>query len=309
MSPQPGQTELGRAIQQVIQKQLAAGSDKSEVKFAEARIASIRSVSGGCISQAESVTLANGRTFFVKSNHRTPELFSAESAGLAEIESTQAIRVPHVIGTGLTESGVGFVVLESIETGKPGVDFETRFGRSLANMHARGRSEQFGFHLDNHIGSSNQINRWTTRWVEFWAQYRLGYQLSLAQENGMATAEFSKRCDRLISKLKTLIEIDVEPSLIHGDLWSGNFMVANNGEPVLIDPAVYFGSRESEFGMTTLFGGFGSRFYEAYNECWPLADGWHERVEIYRLYHLMNHLNLFGKGYFGACMEILKKYS
>ena len=163
--------------------------------------------------------------------------------------------------------------------------------------------------MDNHIGSSIQVNRWTTNWVEFWAQHRLGFQLSLAQRNGYVTTEFSKRCNRIISRLDTILKTDAEPCLIHGDLWSGNFMVARDGEPVLIDPAAYFGSREAEFGMTTLFGGFGSKFYDAYNECWPLSDGWQERVDVYRLYHLMNHLNLFGHGYYAGCIEILKKFN
>lgn len=307
MSQQPLQAELQRAIEQAIQSQ-----DASQPGFpntaTETRIATTISVSGGCISPAEIVTLKDGRQFFVKSNHRTPELFSAESKGLKAIEATCAIRVPQVIGTGQTESGIGFLILESIGTGLPGSDFESIFGRSLAKLHQQGRGDRFGFDSDNHIGSSNQINRWSENWVEFWAESRLGYQLSLARDNGLATPEFARKCNHLISKLETLIKTDEAPALIHGDLWSGNFMVSTTGRPVLIDPAVYFGSREAEFGMTTLFGGFGTRFYDAYNEYWPLDDGWRERVEVYRLYHLLNHLNLFGSGYFAGCMEILEKY-
>ena len=302
-------TELHHAIVQVIQQRTPAKPDNQARDCTNIRITSSRNVAGGCISQTEIVTLADGRKFFVKSNELTAELFPAESKGLAAIESTQVIRVPQVIGVGKSKSGVGFLVLESIETGRPGNEFESQFGRAMAKMHLHGRNDRFGFNSDNHIGSSIQLNHWMANWVEFWAINRLGYQLSLASENGYATPEFTRRCDLIIARLDTLIGTDEKPSLIHGDLWSGNFMVSSDGEPVLIDPAVYFGSREAEFGMTTLFGGFGSRFYDAYAACWPLPNGWQERVEVYRLYHLMNHLNLFGPGYLSQCMEILKKYS
>ena len=308
MSQKLKQTELRQAIEQVIERCDALSLQPLDRETAKTRIVSSRSVSGGCISQAEIVTLENGRRYFVKSNSSTPDLFVAESTGLAALRSTQTVRVPQVIGTDVTKLGIGFLVLELIETGQPGREFEAEFGRALAEMHMQSRHNRFGFHADNYIGSSSQINQWKTNWVEFWATNRFGFQLSLAEQNGHATAEFSKRFQRIISRLDTLISTDEDASLIHGDLWSGNFMVSASGKPVLIDPAVYYGSREAEFGMTTLFGGFGAEFYDAYQERWPLADGWQDRVELYRLYHLMNHLNLFGAGYFGGCMEILKKY-
>ncbi len=309
MSPLSRNTELRQSIERVIQAHIATGSNHLEGELTRVSISSTQRVSGGCISQAEIVTLEDGCKFFVKYNHTTPELFVAESEGLAEIELTKAIRVPQVIGNDQTDSGTGLLVLEVIETGQADTEFETRLGRSLANMHRRGRNDRFGYHCDNFIGRSLQINCWATSWVEFLIRDRLGYQSSLAQANGHTTTEFLKRFDRVISKLTSFIESDVEPCLIHGDLWSGNFMIASNGDPVLIDPAVYYGSREAEFGMTTLFSGLSPRFYDAYNECWPMSDGWQERVEIYRLYHLLNHLNLFGGVYFPACMQILKKFS
>lgn len=279
----------------------------------EAQIVNSRSVSGGCISSAEIVTLGDGRTFFVKSKLDAGELFQRESEGLVAIERTNAIKVPAVIGLGETESRVGFLVLEHIEGGGEGKGFSKTFGRQLAAMH-RFNSEHgsgpdsFGFEADNFIGSTPQPNDWYADWGEFWVENRIRFQLKLAVENGYASSEFRNGCENLIDKFDQIVARDECPCLIHGDLWSGNFMVSSAGSPVLIDPAAYFGSREAEFGMTTLFGGFNSHFYHAYNEAWPLSDGWESRVEIYRLYHLMNHLNLFGSSYYTGCIEILRKY-
>ena len=294
----------GSDLYPCVQKCLA---DQSDVQV---KIKSCRSVSGGCINNAEIVSTEDGREFFIKSNHQSPELFVAESQGLAAIAATNSIRVPTVIGMGKTQSGTGFLILEVIQTGRRAADFFENFGHSLAQMHQTAAAEQFGFESSNHIGSTPQINHWNQCWVEFWAENRLRFQLRLAIENGVSSSELTRLCENLISKLDQFIGFpDERPALIHGDLWSGNFMISDAGQPVLIDPAVYFGSREAEFGMTTLFGGFGPTFYEAYNEAWPLSDGWEERVEIYKLYHLMNHLNLFGSGYLGGCLEVLRRFA
>lgn len=275
----------------------------------QARVVSRQTVTGGCIGRAEVFTLDTGQRVFVKSSPDFPESFAAESAGLAAIGKSNSIQVPEEIGCGQTESGLGFLVLEWIETVPRDADFEIELARLLAQLHRQCRNARFGFDTDNFLGGSRQCNQWSSRWVEFWAVHRLGYQLELSNTLGYATAEFNLRCHRLIDHLDSLLKTDESASLIHGDLWSGNLLCGPNCLPVLIDPAVYFGSRESEFGMTTLFGGLSPRFYDAYHEAWPLAAGWETRVEIYRLYHLMNHLNLFGPSYFGSCLEILIKFT
>lgn len=273
-------------------------------------IASVHPVSGGCINETNILKTTDGQRYFVKSHSSAPtDMFAAESAGLSAIADTNTIAVPQVIAEGKGSSGEGFLILETIECGKRSRDFFETFGHQLANLHRAGSSEQFGFSTDNFLGSTAQPNPWTDNWTEFWAESRLGFQLRLATRNGQGGQKLQTLGKKLIDRLEALIGIpDEPPGLIHGDLWSGNFMVGSEGQPVLIDPAVYYGSREAEFGMTTLFGGFPSEFYDAYLETWPLADGWETRVEIYRLYHLLNHLNLFGSSYLGGCLEILEKY-
>ena len=294
------QIELHQSVERLIEKESGTHS----------RIISSASVSGGCINATEIVTLDDQRRFFVKSQSDSLEPFMAEAAGLAAIRSANAIRVPNLIGVGQTEFGDGFLVLEAIESGQSPAGFFENFGAALALMHQRGSSDRFGFDHDNYLGRSFQPNGWTKNWVEFWAEHRLGFQLKLAHQNGYTTPDLTRLVESLINRLGDFIGATDAGggSLVHGDLWSGNFLVSAEGDPVLIDPAVYYGSREVEFGMTTLFGGFDSGFYDAYNEAWQLPDGWEERVEIYKLYHLMNHLNLFGNSYLGGCLEVLAKF-
>ncbi len=275
----------------------------------EVVVLSTRPTSGGCINQTEILTLTDGRSFFVKSNATTPDLFESESIGLAAIAQTNTIRVPQTIGHGTTESGIGFLVLEQIETGTTGSNFYEDFGRSLAEMHRIGCAEKFGFDSNNHIGQTQQINRQHVDWFEFWTVNRIEFQLDLASKKGFASKELIAGCERVNRTLERLIGSSSEPpSLIHGDLWSGNFMVSSSGQPILIDPAVYYACRESEFGISTLFGGFDPQFYDAYNEQWPMKDGWQDRVAIYKLYHLLNHVNLFGSSYLTGCLQIIKKF-
>ena len=275
----------------------------------DAKVLSTETVSGGCINSAICCCLENGKRYFVKFNRSVPDVFGLESEGLEAIRSTGAFKVPEVIGFGKTELETQFLVLEFIPPAPKAKNFFEVFGRQLAQMHqANHEQSRFGFASDNFIGSTPQKNAWHKDWVEFFAVQRLEFQLKLANDNGWATPELNKRCDKLILQLDRFIGSSSEPpALLHGDLWSGNYLISSQGNPVLIDPAVYFGARESEFGMIKLFGGFNSEFYHAYNEAYPLADGWQQRTDIYQLYHLLNHLNLFGTSYLSGCLQILRK--
>ena len=243
-----------------------------------------------------------------------PGVFGLEAEGLQAIRSTAAFKVPDVIGVGETEGQseqrTQFLVLEYIPPAPRSKNFFETFGRQLAQMHQANHQEsRFGFSSDNFIGSTPQKNTWHTDWVEFFATQRLEFQLKLANGSNLATPELNKGCDKLILQLDRFIGSSEPPALLHGDLWSGNYLISQDGNPVLIDPAAYFGARECEFGMIKLFGGFNSQFYDAYNEAYPLSDGWEQRTEIYQLYHLLNHLNLFGTSYLPQCLQILRKLS
>lgn len=274
------------------------------------KIVNTTSISGGSINSAFQVILKDGRRFFVKSNSvELVRMFECEAAGLRELERANAIRIPEVIGVG-TASSQSFLVLELIDSAEPKPEFSREMGTQLAILHQT-RNEKFGFQESNFLGSSNQPNDWNESWPEFWAQCRLGFQLKLARDQGNGDRELQQLGDRLLGKLESRLRSTEQesPALLHGDLWSGNYISGTAGEPVFVDPAVYFGSREAEFGMTTLFGGFDADFYDAYNEVSPLAEGSTDRIAIYRIYHLLNHLNLFGNSYLSGCLEILKKYA
>lgn len=277
----------------------------------EAEVVSASAVSGGCINNACDVKLSDGRRFFVKSNATAPpRFFACEAEGLQALGAAGAIRVPTVVGWNTEGEGEDFIVLERIESGRPGPGFFEDFGRRFADLHRQATNERFGFDRDNYIGSTLQPNRWADDWAEFWRRHRLGFQLDLARRNGVSEPILDRLGDRVLDRLDELIsEPAEEPCLLHGDLWSGNYMADEKGEPVLIDPAVYYGRREADLAMTHLFGGFDHRFYDAYEEAWPLQPGSKDRLEIYKLYHLLNHLNLFGGGYHAGCLNILRRFA
>jgi fructosamine-3-kinase len=266
--------------------------------------------SGGCIHEARVVQLSDQRRFFIKSKKHARQMYAQEAIGLRALAGNHAVRTPQVIARGPLNPNRDCLVLEAILPAAPSPDFWESFGRGLARLHQSCRADQCGFKYANYLGANWQPNNWTEDWVAFFAEYRLTYQLRLACSNSLATAELTSQTQRLIDRLDSLIGNSREqPSLLHGDLWSGNYLVDEAGQPVLIDPAVYFGHREAELAMPLLFGGFAPRFFEAYNEFWPLEDGWQERVGIYQLYHLLNHLNLFGKGYLNSCLEIVRRFT
>lgn len=275
------------------------------------QIVGLEKVHGGMVNQAARITLRSGDRFFVKFHLSAASgMLACEDHSLNVMRSTKTVRVPTSQGTG-NGSATQFLVLQWIESADRAHDFFEVMGRQLAQLHRWnvGRRD-FGFDHDNFIGTSTQPNPTCEAWPEFWARYRLDHQLKLAADSNGADPELMRRGQKLVDRIDSLLIGPDEPaSLLHGDLWSGNFLADETGQPVLVDPACYFGNREAEFGMITLFGGFEQSFFDAYNEVWPLGDGADERIELYRLYHLLNHLNLFGSSYLGDCLSILRKYT
>ncbi len=267
---------------------------------------SVRSVGGGCINDAQRVHTDSG-VFFVKSNSagRHPGMFDAEARGLTLLRSAGALAVPAVIGTGETED-TAWIVLEWIETGRRAKDFFMAFGSGLAALHAH-TQPRFGLDHDNYIGSLPQPNRQDDDGVAFFIDRRLAPQLDTALHAGRIDTRAGSLFEKLFARLPDLLPRE-SPALLHGDLWSGNFMTGPDGRAVLIDPAVYYGLREADLAMTLLFGGFDAAFYAAYHAVHPLAPGWRDRMDAYNLYPLLVHVNLFGGGYAGQVMQILRRY-
>ncbi len=260
------------------------------------------SIAGGCINRAQRVT-DGARDFFVKTNDSAKlQMFEAELAGLAEIAATGTLRVPSPLCAGLA-GNAAFLVMEYIQPGRPRRGGAALAGRQLAAMH-RHTQPQFGWYRDNTIGSTPQANRQCADWPEFWAQQRLGFQLALAARNGY-TGPLQRRGEKLLSEFPALLEHAPVPSLLHGDLWGGNMAFDGQGNPLIFDPAVYYGDREADLAMTELFGGFARDFYAGYREAWPLVAGYPERKVLYNLYHILNHLNLFGAGYLSQAQHMI----
>ncbi len=269
--------------------QIAEHISQTQLEF---KIKSHRSVSGGCINQG--YALSDGiRTYFVKLNEAsTVEMFVAEALGLKQMAQTNTIRVPKPICWGVADN-CAYIVLEWLNLGSPTTNSWQQMGRNLAAMHRTTSSKGFGWEQNNTIGSTPQMNNWTTDWVEFYATHRLGYQFQLAKRRG---GNFPQQ-EELLTTLPQLLSHQVQPSLVHGDLWGGNAACTEGGEPVIFDPATYYGDREVDIAMTELFGGFSAAFYRAYNDVFPLEPGYEQRKTLYNLYHILNHFNLFGGSY------------
>jgi fructosamine-3-kinase len=274
----------------------------------EARVGPIRSITpvgGGDINAAARVETAEAQ-YFVKWNERPrPRMFQAEARGLKLLAAAHAVRLPRVIAV-IDQPAA--LVLEWIDLGANKTLAAEALGRGLAQQH-RSTAEQYGLDHDNYIGSNPQPNTPARSWIEFYRDRRLGAQRDLAARHGHLTPDRARRLDRVMEHLDQWIDdAAVGPSLLHGDLWGGNHLIDAQGNPVLIDPAVYYGDREAEIAFTELFGGFGARFYAAYHEAWPLDRGYADRRDLYNLYHLLNHLNLFGESYGGSVDAILRHY-
>jgi len=231
-------------------------------------------------------------------------MFAAEAEGLAELAKPGVIRVPEVLDHGI-EGKQAFIEIEWLELSTPTSRVETLMGEQLAALHAT-TADRYGWHRDNTIGLTPQHNDWSDDWVSFFREQRLGFQFRLAAENGF-TGQLQEQAALLLKRLPVYFEnYDPSPALLHGDLWGGNWGSCDD-KPVIFDPAVYYGDRESDLAMTRLFGGFGRAFYEAYEANAPLSSGHRERCDLYQLYHVLNHLNLFGSAYLGRAQGLISK--
>lgn len=267
------------------------------------RLARHEAAGGGCINEAHVLYGVGGERFFLKLNEAgKATMFTAEAEGLQEILASHSLRVPRPVCSG-TAGGQAYLVLEYLDLSSRGS--AVVLAHRLAAMH-RATQTQFGWRIDNTIGDTPQPNALSPDWIEFWRDRRLHHQLRLAAKNG-AGHRLIDQGERLMMDLAAFFtDYRPRPSLLHGDLWGGNYGFAG-GEPVVFDPAVYYGDREADLAMTELFGGFGPDFYAAYREVWPLDPGYAVRKTLYNLYHVLNHFNMFGGGYAGQAEAMIER--
>lgn len=279
-------------------------------------IAETDRLSGGDINKAYGLTLTNGKHIFMKANAKqNAAFFTAESAGLTAIAKTGAIATPEILCTGTDDGedvGYSFLLLKFINSGKKQKNYWIDFAHNLAAMHKAETSiyfdddSKFGFFQDNFIGARPQINTPCDSWISFFRDNRLLPQFKAAD---LYFDEVDRtQITKLLDHLEDFMIEPEKPSLLHGDLWSGNVMCGPDGKAMLIDPAAYVGHAEADFAMTELFGGFPPEFYEAYREAKPLQPGYDNRRDLYNLYQLLNHLNLFGPSYLGPVKSIVAEY-
>jgi protein-ribulosamine 3-kinase len=267
------------------------------------KVHQLRAVGGGCINNGAVLETESGQSFFLKTNPNAPQdMFEREAEGLEAITRNDGPKVPRPF-----LAGSNFLLLENLSPAARNRDYWLVFGRKLAALHNH-THDRFGFSNDNYIGSTPQPNTWMQDGHAFFAENRLMFQARLANQRGLLGREDLHQVERVASRLPKFVPVQ-PASLIHGDLWSGNVMADETGNPAIIDPAAHYGWAEAELGMTTLFGSFPEEFYQAYEEVRPLELGYQERYPIYNLYHLLNHLNLFGRSYLGQVSSILQRYS
>ena len=264
----------------------------------------VRSISGGSINEAYLVSYPQTQIFVkINSSSIYPRMFEIEEQGLSLLGSTKTFDIPEVFGFGSHEE-VSFLAMEYMKPGSPGSEFAEDFGTKLARLH-RTQGRYFGLDQDNYIGSLPQRNDQRSGWIDFFVDCRLEPQLKMA--SSLLSASDRSAFDKLFHRLDQLVPIEV-PALLHGDLWSGNFLVNESGLPVLIDPAVYYGHREVDLSMMKLFGGFPNELFQYYHKEYPLEHAWEERVDLHNLYPLLVHLNLFGGSYLRQVQSNLRKY-
>jgi protein-ribulosamine 3-kinase len=261
-------------------------------------------VAGGSINVCYRWLSDTGALFVKVAAVEALPMLVAEAAGLAELGAANAVRVPRVLAVG-PAAGNGFLALEWLAAGRKAAASEQLLGEQLAALH-RVTADRFGWSRDNTIGSTPQANEWCAEWSEFFRERRLRPQLALAASRGYAQLE--PWGERLLESVPQLLGTHrPQPALLHGDLWGGNWLALTTGEPAIFDPAVYYGDREADLSMTRLFGGFGAAFYRAYEAAAPLPDGAALRSELYNLYHVLNHANLFGGSYAGQARAMMQR--
>ena len=272
-------------------------------KDGHGKVATRQPVAGGCINNGARLETETGSTFFLKTNTNAPEdMFAREAEGLVALKRANGPRVP---GPLLWDAE--FILLDDLRPSGRAANYWENLGRQLATLHQM-TNPQFGFEHDNYLGTTPQPNPWTDNGYEFFAEHRLGYQTRLARDNGLLTRAESAEITKLAGQLPQLVPPQTV-SLIHGDLWGGNAINDERGQPAIIDPAAHYGWAEAELGMTVLFGGFPAAFYDAYMGTRHLEEGWQERLPIYNVYHLLNHLNLFDAGYHSQVIGIVRQFS
>jgi protein-ribulosamine 3-kinase len=278
-------------------------ASRDQVPF---RVHSSDPLAGGSINQVCKLNTSHG-VYCLKYNHAAafPGMFEAEAKGLRLLASAGEVRVPEPL-LAATHGQYAYLLLEYLVPGPAAGDMMKKLGVSLALLH-RHSDESFGLGHSNYMGSLPQQNNRHTGWGEFFIRERLEPQVRLATDAGLLPAESLSHFESLYRILDGIFPPE-RPSLVHGDLWSGNYLVTDEGQAALIDPAAYYGHREVDIAMSTLFGGFSRDFYEGYHSEYPLAAGWRDRLDVYNLYPLLVHLNLFGRGYLGQVLAILRKY-
>ena len=281
----------------------------------DTQIVTTSGVSGGDINDSYKLTLSDGRHIFMKSNSKgNASFFTAEAMGLSAIAQTKTIGTPDIICTG-TDDGrfdCSFLLMDFIESKGHIPNYWETFAHQLAEMHKAPTGNfvdggKYGFVCDNYIGARKQINTANESWIAFFRDCRLEPQFKAAA--AYFDSADSKKISKLLDHIDNILVDPGQPSLLHGDLWSGNFITGSDGKAWLIDPAVYVGHAEADIAMTELFGGFSQVFYSAYEETGLLQPEYNSRRDIYNLYHLLNHLNMFGRSYLSSVKRIVDKYA
>ena len=278
---------------------------RSALEPVAGQIRDIDPVGGGSISASFRLLSVTGQRFFLKIQPaEQADLFDAEADGLTALADCDCVAVPRPLAGGVV-TGQAYLLLDFLDLDGDRDTAAAELGRRLAEQHRRPAGE-FGWPRDNYIGSTPQPNGMNGNWIEFLHDQRLGYQLELAASNGFG-GELQQLGQRVLARLPEFFDELPQPSLLHGDLWGGNWGALAGGRPAIFDPAVYLGDREADLAMTRLFGGFPDAFYRAYCDAWPLRPGYERRQDLYKLYHLLNHLNLFGGGYADSALACLRR--
>jgi len=285
---------MDKALLQHLQAEL-------EIKFTKTE-----QVLGGDINQAFLLHSTNTKVFLKMNSIDKADMFEKEFRGLELLLSAKAIAVPQPLKHGLFEDKI-FLVTQYIDKGIAAPDFWRRFAQQLAALH-RNTAEAFGLDHDNYIGSLPQQNHKSNSWTEFYAEQRILFLIKKAFDDKKCESSDTKMAERLCNKLDSLFP-EEPPALLHGDLWSGNYLIGKEGEPVIFEPAIYYGHREMDLGMMLLFGGFDNSFYNFYPEEFPLEKNWRARTDLTQLYPLLVHMNLFGSHYYNSVRSTLKKYN